>query len=142
MIAAALIGAFVSAQPAWNVMLARSVGNVFGAAAINTFIAFTFCIVLLPFAGGARFSTETLTAVPWWVYLGGVAGGLFVAAGVTLAPVTGALVFFVCVVTGQLIGSVVADHFGAFGLDVRPVSPLRLAGIGLVIIGAICVGRG
>lgn len=142
MLAASLIGAFLSGQPAWNAILARSVGSLVGAAVINTFIAFLLCLVFLPLAGGARFSYASLTSVPWWVYLGGVAGALLVVGGVVVAPVTGALIFFVCLVAGQLTGSVIADHFGAFGLDVRPISAPRLAGITLVIAGAILVGKG
>lgn len=142
MLAAILIGAFVSAQPAWNAILARSVGSLVGAAVINTSIAFLLCLIFLPLAGGARFTHATMTSVPWWVYLGGVAGALFVAAGVVVAPVTGALIFFVCIVAGQLTGSVIADHFGAFGLEVRPISAPRLLGISLVVIGAILVGKG
>lgn len=142
MLVAVVVGAMISVQPAWNAILARSIGSIFGAAVINTFIAFAFCMVLLSFAGFGRFSYANLTAVPWWVYLGGIAGGLFVASGVVVAPVIGALVFFVCVVTGQLIGSTVADHFGAFGLEVRPASFTRIAGIGLVLVGALLVGRG
>jgi len=142
MLAAVAIGAMVSAQPAWNAILARSIGSAFGAAAINTLVGFMFCLMILPVAGAGRFSTATLTGVPWWVYLGGVVGGMFVISGVVVAPVTGALVFFVCVVSGQLIGSVVADHYGAFGLEIRPASFGRLAGVGLVVAGAILVGRG
>lgn len=139
---AVFAGAITAFQPAWNAILARSIGSIFGAAAINTFIACAFCLLLLSFSGASRFSYANLTAVPWWVYLGGVAGGLFVAAGVVAAPVIGALVFFVCVVTGQLIGSTLADHFGAFGMDVRPVSFTRISGVALVLIGALLVGRG
>ncbi len=142
MLAAVAVGAMVSAQPAWNAIVARGIGSVFGAAAINTFIGFAVCMVFVPVLGVGRMSVSTLTAVPWWAYLGGVVGALFVTSGVFVAPVTGALVFFVCVVTGQLVGSVIADHYGAFGLEVRPASFGRLAGVGLVVLGAFLVGRG
>ena len=80
--------------------------------------------------------------MPWWVYLAGFAGTLFVAGGVVIAPVTGALLFFICVVAGQLLGATLADHFGLFGLDLRPVSPARLIGLALVVGGAVLVQLG
>ena len=80
--------------------------------------------------------------MPWWVYLAGPAGAFFVAGGVYIAPLTGTLIFFVCIVAGQLIGSALMDHFGAFGLDVRKFSLARLAGVLLVVAGAILVSRG
>jgi transporter family-2 protein len=92
--------------------------------------------------GGGAMSRATLASVPWWVYLAGATGTIFVASGAAIAPVTGALVFFVCIVAGQLVGALLADHFGAFGLTVRPISLMRLAGLAMVLAGAIVVQRG
>ena len=142
MFAAVIAGALISAQPPMNAILARHVASALGATAISTGIAFLCIVVVLALVGGADFSRQTLATVPWWVFLAGAFGAVFVAAGVIVAPVTGALVFFVCVIAGQLIGSSLADHFGAFGLAVREVSAMRFAGIGLVVVGAVLVGRG
>jgi len=142
MFAAVVAGTLISAQPPMNAILARHVGGALGATAISTAVAFICIFVLLVVVGGADLSRQTLANVPWWVYLAGVAGAVFVAAGVIIAPVTGALVFFVCIIAGQLIGSSLADHFGAFGLAVREISASRLAGLGLVVVGAVLVGRG
>ncbi|AEQ53630.1 DMT family transporter [Pelagibacterium halotolerans] len=142
MIAAVGVGGLVSVQPALNAMLARAIGNPFGAAAISILVALISALVLLVFTGRGTISAATLSNVPWWVYLAGVIGAVFVASGPVIAPVTGALLFFVCIVAGQLLGAVIADHFGAFDLEVRTVSPLRLAGLLLVLAGALAVYRG
>lgn len=142
MFAAVIAGVLISAQPPMNAILARHVGSALGATAISTAIAFVCIAALLVVVGGADLSRQTLSNVPWWVFLAGVVGAVFVAAGVIIAPVTGALVFFVCVIAGQLIGSTLADHFGAFGLTVREISASRLTGLGLVVVGAVLVGRG
>ena len=141
-LAAVLVGALISAQPAWNALIARSIGSSFGAVAINTFIALCCSLALLAWVGTGRISVATLIAAPWWAYLAGVVGAVFVASGVFIAPVTGALVFFVCVITGQLIGSTLADHFGAFGLEVKEFSLSRMLGLAMVISGAILVSTG
>ncbi len=142
MIAAVVVGAMVSAQPPLNAILSRSVGSAYGATAVSIFTAFCCSLLIMAVTGSGRITPATLSAVPWWVYLAGVFGAIFVGAGVVIAPVTGALVFFVCIVAGQLIGSTLADHFGAFGLAVREASPARLLGIVLVLGGAILVSKG
>lgn len=142
MLAAVIVGALVAAQPPLNAILARSVGSAYAAIAISIFIAFFCSLVILFATGSARIPAGSLAAVPWWVYLAGVVGAIFVGAGVVIAPITGALVFFVCAVAGQLIGSTLIDHYGAFGLDVREISWSRVVGITLVLAGAILVGKG
>lgn len=142
MLAAVVVGALVSAQPPLNAILSRALGSAYGASAISIFVAFLSILAVLAISGAGTLSRAALASVPWWVYLAGVVGAVFVASGVVIAPVTGALVFFVCVVTGQLLGSLLADHFGAFGLAVREITPQRLLGLALVVGGAILVQRG
>jgi bacterial/archaeal transporter family-2 protein len=142
MIAAMLVGALVSTQPPLNAILARSIGSPYGAAAISIAIAFACALAMLLVTGRGDMSRATLASVPWWVYLAGTVGTIFVASGAVMAPVTGALLFFACVVAGQLVGALLADHFGAFGLAIRPISATRLLGLALVLGGAILVQRG
>lgn len=142
MAAAIAVGALVSIQPPLNAILSRAVGSAYGATAISVFVAFCAVAAILLITGGGEISRATLGQVPWWVYLAGIVGALFVAAGVVIAPVTGALLFFVCVLAGQLLGAMLLDHFGAFGLRVREISALRVAGFGLVLSGAFLVVRG
>ena len=142
MLAAIVAGILISTQPALNAILARSIGSATSAATVSIAVALVFMILLTLFGDRGELTFQKLLNVPWWVYLAGVVGAVFVAAGVMIAPVTGALVFFVCVVAGQLIGATLADHFGAFGLDIRPMSLLRAIGICLAIAGAVLVGRG
>ncbi len=136
------LGVALAVQPLLNAMLARSIGSPYGAAAISIFVAMIGGLAILLVAGRGEITRATLGAVPWWVYLAGVVGTAFVAGGVVIAPVTGALLFFLCVIAGQLGGAAIADHLGAFGLEVRPLSLARLAGIGLVLAGVVLVRNG
>ncbi len=140
--AALCLGVLLAFQPLMNGILARAIGNSFGAAAISVFVAAVGALAMILVAGRGDTSRAALAAVPWWVFLAGLVGTAFVAGAVVIAPITGALVFFVCIVAGQMLGSVVADHFGLFGLDLRPVSLERLIGLALVIGGAVLVQRG
>jgi transporter family-2 protein len=141
LLAAGALGVVLVFQPLMNAILARALGSAFGAAAISILVAAIGALLMIGVAGRGDMSRATLASVPWWVYLAGFVGTLYVAGGVVIAPVTGALAFFVCVVAGQLAGAMLADHFGTFGLAVRPVSPGRLLGLALVLGGAVLVQR-
>jgi transporter family-2 protein len=143
MIVATVLGALVTLQPLLNAILARAIGSPYGATTVAIFLAGIFGLIFITLRGnGGDISFKTLTSVPWWVYLTSVIGVLFVAGGVVIAPITGAFIFFVCVIGGQLIGSAMMDHFGSFGLPVRELSIQRIMGLVLVLSGAILVSRG
>jgi len=142
MLAAAVLGALVAFQPLVNAILARAIGSPYGAAAISIAVAGLGALAMVAVTGRGDISRAALAGVPWWVYFAGLIGTVFVAGGVVIAPVTGALLFFACVVAGQLGGAMLADHFGWLGVAVRPISLVRLAGLALVLGGAVLVQRG
>jgi transporter family-2 protein len=45
------------------------------------------------------------------------------------------------VMTGQIVGSIVMDHFGVAGYSVRPVSPERIGGVVLLLMGVLLIQR-
>jgi transporter family-2 protein len=139
---AVLLGVSVSLQPLMNAVLARAIGSPFGAAAISITVAAVGAAAMVAVTGRGDMSRAALASVPWWIYLAGFVGTLFVVGGVVIAPVTGAQLFFISVIAGQLIGAALADHFGLFGVTVRPLSLERTLGLALVLGGALLVRRG
>ncbi len=133
---AAALGMLLSLQPAINSVMAMKLGN----ALIATSFSISISLILVLFAwitfGRGEAQWQNVTALPWWILIGGAAGALFVFGGVALAPRLGVAVFFTCVVTGQVIGAALADQFGAFGLAPRPIDWPRALGIALVTTGA------
>ena len=83
-----------------------------------------------------------LAGLPWWIVFGGFVGALVVAGGAAIAPVTGAAVFIVCLIAGQLVASALIDHVGAFGMVERPIGLVKAAGLGVVLAGALMVRLG
>ncbi len=136
------LGMLVAFQPLLNAVLSRAIGSAYGAAMISILVAALGAVAMVAVTGRGDMSRATLASVPWWVYLAGFVGTVFVAGGVVIAPITGAQLFFVCVIAGQLLGATLADHFGLFGLDLRPLSLERTLGLALVLGGAILVQRG
>lgn len=135
---AVLIGMAIAAQPSINQAGVRVLGAPISAAVIS--VTITTALMLGYFlATGARIEAAMVGRLPWWFLLGGIAGFVIVLGGVTVVPVTGAAVFFVCIVAGQLAGAALIDHLGAFSMPVRPINPMRLAGILLVLGGVVSV---
>jgi len=139
MLAAMLVGILISAQPPLNAVLASHIGSSIGATIISIFVALICMLAISVVFGAGELTRQTLSSVPWWAFLAGAIGAIFVASGVVITPVTGALVYFVCLIAGQLIGATLVDQYGALGLNVREISIPRMIGVALVIAGAVLV---
>ena len=59
--------------------------------------------------------------------------------GVKLAPIISMAGYYVCIVAGQMVFSVLLDVYGLFGYPVRGLQLLKLVGTVLVFVGAVVV---
>jgi transporter family-2 protein len=78
---------------------------------------------------------------PWWVWSGGLLGAFLVAATVVLAPKLSAGTMVALIVTGQMVTSIVLDHFGLVGYPEHPLNALRLAGVVLLVSGVALISN-
>src|SRR5262245_36235246 len=101
----------------------------------GTFVtACSFMLLVRPAApAGSLRQTE------WWNWLGGPLGALIVLAGATLTRQLGAAAFIALVVGGQLLCSMLLDHFALMGLEETAITPGRVIGAALVVAGVVCV---
>jgi len=84
-------------------------------------------------------SAAAMRAAPWWNWIGGPLGALIVLAGAALAPKLGAAAFIAAVVAGQLICSLVLDHFGLMNLPQQGLTAGRIIGAVMVFAGVLLV---
>jgi len=97
---------------------------------VGTLALFGFALATrIPFPAPVQFATA-----PWWVWIGGFFGAYFVFSTVILAPRIGATAMLALILAGQMLASLVLDHFGWLGYPVQPISLLRL--LGVLLIGA------
>ncbi len=136
---ALIIGACISLQPPINSFVAATVGNPLLAALVSLTTSAIVVLTLWLIIGKASGEVSQITSLPWWAFIGGVIGVVFVAGSIYVAPKTGIALFFVCAVAGQLFGASVMDQLGAFGLPVKPMNGIKLTGLLLVLAGAILV---
>jgi uncharacterized membrane protein YdcZ (DUF606 family) len=70
----------------------------------------------------------------WYMYLGGPLGVFYVFLGAVFTGIIGFEAFFVSLVTGQLVASLVVQSYGLLTISKAPVGPLPIVGIVLVIV--------
>jgi transporter family-2 protein len=75
------------------------------------------------------------------MWLGGLLGAFFVCASIVLTPRLGTATTVGLFLAGQVIASIIIDHFGLFGITVQPASLPRLLGALLIIVGVAVVQR-
>ena len=84
---------------------------------------------------------EQFSAVPWWAWLGGTLGAAYVATATFTGPRLGALLLLALTVGGQMIASIVVDHYGLLGFGREPVDATRLVGVALLLGGIFLIAR-
>lgn len=77
----------------------------------------------------------------WWHWTGGLLGAYMVLMAIVSAPRLGATTMFALIIAGQLIASVIFDHFGLLGFAQQSISWQRIAGILLIAGGALLVRK-
>ncbi len=139
-----LAGAFIPVQTAINSQLRAVLFQSPVLASLVSFAVGTIALALVYFGilRGSLPDTAMLLRTSWWMWLGGVLGAFFVLTGIVAAPRIGVAMVVVLMVAGQLGMALLLDHFGLIGLPAREVTPLRLIGVSLVLLGAFAFTRG
>ena len=136
-LAAIGIGAAVTVQAGVNAELAQWVGGPLRAGSVS-FVVGTVAILAITLLFARQVQGAHPGGAPWWAWLGGLGGALFIGVSTALAPRLGAVNLFVAVIFGQLVCSALLDRFGVLYVR-QSLSPGRLAGIALVAVGVVLV---
>ena len=133
----ALGGALIAAQGPIYVRMAAALGGPLAAAtlafAVGTLaLGLAMVVTRTPWPGLAA-----VTAVPAWVWFGGLIGAFVVLVSILAVPRLGVASYAVFVIAGQLAASALYDRTGLFGNAVREFSTANLVGLALVMVGAV-----
>ena len=90
-------------------------------------------LIPLIFYGGRNLSRWR--EVPWYALGAGALGLIVIAAMSFMVPRVGVAPAVVLIVAGQLLVSVVLDHYGLLGAHPRPLDSTRVLGLLLVFLG-------
>ncbi len=89
-------------------------------------------IPLLMLRGGQLGQWQSL---PWYALVAGAFGLVTIGSISYTIPRLGVATAMTLIIAGQLVVSLLADHFGLLGADIRPVTLMRLVGLGVLCVG-------
>lgn len=139
-ITALLMGMLVPVQTAANARMRTSVGPAF----VVTLVSFAVSSLLLSVVSVVNGIPILPTAaqianVPWWGWTGGVIALFTITVTIYLFRALGQLQTAILPLLGQLLFSLVIDHFGLFGSVCVPLSVQRLVAMCLLISGVLLI---
>jgi transporter family-2 protein len=82
---------------------------------------------------------NTIIQTPWWLWIGGALGAFYVFCTIFLAPKLGGATLIGLVISGQMIVSLILDHYGFLGFAQQPINIWRILGVFLLLIGVILI---
>jgi transporter family-2 protein len=133
-------GAMVAIQAPTNAILAKAGGSPVLAALIS-FAVGTVALAIAWLGSGNRPGTAAFAGLPWYAWIGGLYGAVFVGVAAYAAPKIGVAPLITIGIAGQIGMALLLDHLGALGLTREPINLGRLAGAALVIAGVVLVRR-
>ncbi|WP_462317838.1 DMT family transporter [Marinilabilia sp.] len=139
--AALIIGGFLSVQGSINAQLSSFLKHPLQASLTNFLVGTVILILLNIILKTSMPSLAEMKTVPWYLFLGGAIGAMFVTSVVLLIPRIGVTTMLAASIAGQLIVAAVIDHFGFFNVAVHPISLSRVAGIIMLILGIVLIQR-
>jgi transporter family-2 protein len=123
-----------------NSRLGRTVGSL-QAATFSFLVGTVALLVIAVFVRGGLGSLGQARTVPWWALVGGLLGAVYVTVALIAVRTLGASGLTAVVITGQLAISVVIDRFGLLGIAKEHIDASRIAGLVLLVVGAVLVVR-
>ncbi|NPC91379.1 DMT family transporter [Bacillus sp. WMMC1349] len=135
-----LAGMALPTQFSINAQLRGIVGSPLLASTISFIVGSIALLIVSIFGNSVHIKKEWLEA-PWWIWTGGLLGAFYVVATVILIPRIGAVATVSYILLGQMIASVLIDHFGLIGVATHNLNIPRLLGVLLVICGVVIVQR-
>lgn len=140
-IVAVILGVILPVQVAVNSKLGDAVTNPLLAAFASFFVGTISLLTYILITGiplSKLAGAKDASPISW---TGGVLGAIYVAGSIILLPKLGVALTISLILAGQMLMSVIIDHFGLFGLPVKEISLARFAGMLLIVIGVVLIRR-
>lgn len=134
-----IIGAMMPIQAGINAELTRFIKHPYLAGVISLIVGALALGLILLVQGIPIQEIKRLSDAPPRLFLGGILSALFVSSSMILIPRMGATAMVAAFITGQLLMSVIMDHYGLFGLTQNSISVTRVLGVILLFAGLFLV---
>ena len=137
-----IIGAMMPVQAILNTRLGRQIGGPL-MGSLMSFLVGLICLFILNLASNysAVAQLKPSSTGPWYIWLGGLLGAMFVGYITWVNQKQGMALTFALVVSGQIFISLLIDHFGLLGSAIRTITLEKIAGAALIIAGLILIKK-
>jgi bacterial/archaeal transporter family-2 protein len=136
-----LCGAIYPIQGSMNGRLLTHTDSSILTAIISFFVGLIGLVTLGIFKKTDWQLLAKLSEAPWWALLGGLLGAFYVSTVVIILPRLGMALTFSLIVAGQIALSVLMDHFGLLGNEVRQISFGKTIGLILLVIAVFLIRK-
>ncbi|WP_033541776.1 DMT family transporter [Planococcus sp. CAU13] len=134
-------GMLMAAQAAVNGQL----GSVLGSPIHAAFVSFSTGAAILILIVGVRYRSYANIKIPveqkapWWIWSGGLLGGLYVLLNVYLVGQIGTGQTVILALFGQLSGSLLVERFGLLGSNRGQITTVHILGLAVMLAGIIFI---
>jgi len=140
-IVALAIGLLLPIQVGINAELAQRLSNPITASLISFIVGTVGLMICLLVSRAPLPDWSTVTTLPTWLWFGGFIGAFAVFGGIISGPKIGLLSLVTFVLAGQLLASLMMDHYGWLGLPVRELSLGRISGSLLLLMAVTLIHK-
>lgn len=134
----AVVGVTLPFQIAANSKLQQTIGSSLQANFVN-FIIGTVGLATVTLITGQSLgiSFQLIRSAPAWIWLGGLLGVIYQMGNILLFPRLGGVQTVLMPILGQIFGSLIIDDFRLFNSPFHAITPFRIGGVILVLLGII-----
>ena len=135
------LGGLLPIQVGVNAELAKYINSPVLAALVS-FLVGGVCLILGALIIKAPLLTlNQVTALPIWLWGGGMIGAAVVLGSILAGPKIGALALVSLLLAGQLVVSILIDHYGWLGFPIEKMNIQRFLGVLLLVGGFLLVRK-
>lgn len=135
------IGLLLPIQVGINTELAQRISSPITTSLISFAVGTIGLMVCLFIVRDPWPDLKTLTTIPKWLWFGGLIGAFAVFGSIIAGPKIGLLSLVAFVLAGQLLASLILDHYGWLGFPVRELSLGRISGSILLLVSAVLIQK-
>jgi len=128
-------GAAISVQALSNSRLRVALGTPMWAAIAQFIVGLAALAAIAIVMRQPAPDTEGLSRMPWWGWVGGAIGALFIVVSIVLTPRLGTALTLATITVGQMLAALVLDHYGWLGAPVVRLSLPRALGAACLLLG-------
>lgn len=135
-----LAGSFLPIQAGLNAKMGKALESPVYASLIS-FVVGSAALILYILFTGQSVSWAGLKSAPPQAWLGGILGAFYVTVIILAFPKLGPALTFGLIVLGQMVISLVLDHFQILVPQQHSINIWRIAGVALIVAGVVILRK-